>query len=304
MIATAIFFTLLSGCTMATVYMIVSRIAREPISFFQFYTLSNLTAGLTAWLLFPNWQIVPEINWLPVVLITGSVGLVNVLSQGALVCAFQWGHNGFTVAIRNAASMLSMFWGIIVLHEKISIINFTGAVLVIAALALISVSGKKNPVAGNLKKWLPAALGSMLFSGAYQILLSGTALLPENVHRGGVLVPCLLSFCGIGNFLASLIENKIAPRQPEFFRFPAKVWHVMFFWVFMALAQYFLLVRAVSYMQKAGISSLVWPMLVGINVGSFSIFSCLKWKEKYSLTTILGMAGCVTGLILIIWGRK
>ncbi|MBE6358125.1 MAG: hypothetical protein E7057_02625 [Lentisphaerae bacterium] len=304
MIVTAVLFTLLSGCAMASVYMIVSRIAREQISFFQFYTVSNLIAGSAAWMIFPEWSIVPDINWLPVLLMTGGIALVNVMSQGALVCAFKWGHNGLTVAIRNSASMLSMFWGILFLHEKVSIVNFAGAVLMISALALIALSGKKGPDAPNLKKWLPAALCSMLFSGAYQIILSGTALLPENVHKAGVLVPCLMTFCGIGNFLASLVENRIAPRQQKFWHFPKKVLQVMGFWVFTALVQYFLLVRALAYMQKAGMSSLAWPMLVGINVGTFSLFCRLKWKEKYNLSTIIGMLGCISGLILIIWGRK
>ena len=51
-------------------------------------------------------------------------------------------------------------------------------------------------------------------------------------------------------------------------------------------------------------ASLTWPMLIGVNVTVFSVFCRLKWKEKYPPATVLGMAGCVLGIILMIAGRK
>ena len=51
-------------------------------------------------------------------------------------------------------------------------------------------------------------------------------------------------------------------------------------------------------------ASVAWPILICINVLAFSVFCRIKWKEKYPVTTIIGMAGCVAGLIMIIWGRK
>ena len=45
-------------------------------------------------------------------------------------------------------------------------------------------------------------------------------------------------------------------------------------------------------------------VLIGVNVTVFSVFCRLKWKEKYPPATVLGMAGCVLGIILMIAGRK
>lgn len=69
-----------------------------------------------------------------------------------------------------------------------------------------------------------------------------------------------------------------------------------------ALLQYYLLLRALSTMREAAMASLSWPMLIGVNVTTFSIFCRLKWKEKYPPATILGMAGCVAGIIMMIVG--
>ena len=304
MIAEALFFTAMTGLCFASVSMIVSGIARERISFFQYFTMSNFVAATIAWITFVNWRTACAIDWRGLLLITGAVGLVNTASQAALVCTLKWGHNGLSVAIRNSASVISMFYALIFLHEKISVINFAGVILVIVSLGVIAVFGKKSSFSSDLKKWIPAVVCSLLISAAYQILLTNTVMLPENVRQAGVIVPCLISFCSIGNLIASLLERRILKRNEPFFRFSRKVWKVMSCWVAVALFQYYVLVRALTAMRQAGMSSLVWPMLIGINVTVFSVFCRLKWKEKYPLTTLLGMAGCVLGLIMIIWGRK
>ena len=74
---TALIFTVLTGFSFSSISMIVSRIARERISFFQFFTLSNLTASAAAWLLLPEWGLFPEIAWGRALLLTGAVGFVN-----------------------------------------------------------------------------------------------------------------------------------------------------------------------------------------------------------------------------------
>jgi len=72
----------------------------------------------------------------------------------------------------------------------------------------------------------------------------------------------------------------------------------------MTLLQYFLLIHALEAGRAAGIAALTWPLLIGVNVTAFSLFCRFRWKEKYPPATVVGMAGCVLGLVLIIWGRK
>lgn len=304
MVAKALFFTAVTGLCFALISMIVSRIAREKISFFQFFTLSNLAASLCGWVLLVNWRYIPDINWLPVLLITGSVGLVNTASQAAFVCSLKWGHNGISVAVRNSASVISMFYALIFLHEKISMINLSGVIAVIVSLGVIAIFGKKSSVSSDLKKWIPAVCGSLLLSAGYQILLTNAVMLPENVAKSGAIIPCLMGFGSLGNLLASLIERTITRCREPFWHFNPTVWKVLAGWVAAALLQYYLLIHALSSMRNAAMSSLTWPMLIGVNVTAFSIFCRLKWKEKYPLSTVIGMVGCIFGLIMIIWGRK
>lgn len=148
---TALTFTVLTGFSFASISMIVSRIAGERISFFQFFTLSNLTASAAAWFLLADWSLFPEIDWGRALLLTGAVGFVNTASQAAFVCSLKWGHNGLSVAIRNTASMISMFFAMIFLQEKISPVNFCGVFLVILSLGVIAFFSRKNTISPDLK---------------------------------------------------------------------------------------------------------------------------------------------------------
>ncbi|MBO4646581.1 MAG: EamA family transporter [Lentisphaeria bacterium] len=301
---TALSLTVLTGFCFASLSMIVSRIAHHRISFFQFFTVSNLTASAAAWILLPDWSLFSSIGWCKVLLITAAVGLVNTMSQAAYVCSLKWGHNGLSAAIRNCASMISMFFALIFLHEKLRLINLSGVFLIILSLAVIAVFGKKNSISSQMKKWIPAVICSLLLSGTYQCLLTATVVLPESDRKAGIIIPCLLFFCGMGNVLASGIEYLCKKNDRTFFRFGSDVWKVLFCWSGVALLQYFLLIRALESMRGSGMASVAWPILICINVLVFSVFCRIKWKEKYPVTTIIGMAGCVAGLILIIWGRK
>ena len=301
---TALTFTVLTGFSFASISMIVSRIARERISFFQFFTLGNLITSAAAWVLLPDWTLISGVDWTKLLLLTGSAGFVNTASQAAFVCSLKWGHNGLSVAIRNTASMISMFFALIFLQEKISPVNFCGVFLVILSLGVIAFFSRKNTISPDLKKWIPAVACSLLLSGTYQILLTGTVVLPETTRRAGVIIPCMMGSCSIANLLAALIERRGRQDAPPLFRFDKKVWQVLFCWSGAALLQYFLLIDALSFMRDAGMASLAWPMLIGVNVTVFSVFCRLKWKEKYPPATVIGMAGCVLGIIMMIAGRK
>ena len=300
----ALFFTVLTGFSVASISIIVSQVAKDKISFFQFFAISNLLASVTAWLLFPNWALVSDVDWGKVLLITGSVGIVNTTLQAATVCSLKWGHNGLSVAIRNTSSMISMLFALIVLNEKISIINFCGVILVIISLGVVAFFSRKDSISKDLKKWIPAVLGSLLLSGAYQILMTSTVILPDTTLKAGVIIPCLMGASCLCNLIASQIERKFCHQEQRCFHFEKRVWLLLGFWVGVALLQYFLMVKALTFMKEAEMASLTWPMLIGLNVTIFSIFCRLKWKEKYPHVTIIGLVGCVLGIIMMIIGRK
>ena len=145
---------------------------------------------------------------------------------------------------------------------------------------------------------------ALLLSGAYQILLTGSLLLPEATRRAGVLTPALFMGCGISNLVISLFEVSVRKIKFGTGIFNRRTLTVTGCWVAAAILQYFALFQALDAMKKCGMAALAWPLIIAINTSGFAIFCRLRWKEKYPITTILGMIGCILGVILTIWGRK
>ena len=300
----ALIWTLVTALFFATISATVSFLARDKMSSFQFFTVGNFLAAAVAWVVLPNWSMAGEVNWGMLSAFTLVTGIVNTASQAMLVLTLKLGHNGLTIAIRNLAAVISMFFALIFLHEKVSAVNFTGVVLIIISLALIAIFSRKNSVSPNLKKWVPCVITALLLSGAYQILLTGSLLLPEATRRAGVLTPALFMGCGISNLVISLFE--LVSGKAEFGAgiFNRRTLTIIACWVAAAILQYFALFQALDAMKKCGMASLAWPLIIGVNPSCFAVFCRLRWKEKYPLTTILGMMGCILGVILTIWGRK
>ena len=300
----ALIWTFVTALFFATISATVSFLARDKMSSFHFFTIANLLASAVAWIVLPAWKMAPEVNWGMLFVFTLITGIINTASQAMLVLTLKLGHNGLTIAIRNLAAVISMFFALIFLHEKVSPVNFAGVAVIIVSLTLIAVFSKKNSVSPDLKKWIPCVIIALLLSGAYQILLTGSLLLPEATRKAGVLTPALFMGCGISNLAVSLFEVFTGKNKFGTGIFNRRTLIITSCWVAAAILQYFALFKALGAMKKCGMAALAWPLIIGINTSGFAVFCRVRWKEKYPVTTIIGMIGCILGVILTIWGRK
>lgn len=301
---TALAYTFLTALFFAIISATVSFLARDRMSSFQFFAVSNLLASAIAWCVLPSWSMASEVNWAALGLFVLITGVVNTASQAMLVLSLKLGHNGLSVAIRNLAAVISMLFALIFLNEKVSIINLSGVAVIIVSLGMIAIFGKKDTVSPDLKKWIPVVIIALLLSGSYQILLTGSLLLPEATRKAGVLTPALFLGCGFSNMLVACGEMHFKKIKFGTNIFNSHTMIITICWAVVAILQYFALFESLDAMKKCGMASLAWPLLIGVNTTLFAIFCRLRWKEKYPLTTIIGMMGCVLGVILTIWGRK
>jgi len=301
---TALLWTFLTALFFATISATVSFLARDKISKFQFFAFSNLAASAIAWIVLPSWGMAAQVNWRMLMLFTMVTGIVNAASQARLVLALKHGHNGLSVAIRNMSAVMSMFFALIFLNEKVSLVNISGVAFIIISLAVIAIFGRKSSVSPDLKMWVPVIIVALLLSGAYQILLTGSLLLPAATRKAGVLTPALFLGCGISNLLISGGEMIFCKTGFSSGIFHRRTLVITGFWTAAAILQYFALFKALEAMKQCGMAALTWPLIIGGNTTLFAVFCRFRWKEKYPLTTVIGMIGCVLGLILTIWGRK
>ena len=115
---TALVWTFVTALFFATISATLSFLARDKMSSFHFFTIVNLAASAIAWIVLPNWSMAGEVNWLMLFLFILATGIVNTASQAMLVLTLKLGHNGLTIAIRNLAAVISMFFALIFLHER------------------------------------------------------------------------------------------------------------------------------------------------------------------------------------------
>ena len=259
---TALIWTFVTALFFATISVTVSFLARDKMSSFHFFTVGNLAASAIAWIVLPNWGMANGVSWGVLFLFTIVTGIVNTASQAVLVLTLKLGHNGLTIAIRNLAAVLSMFFALIFLHEKVSLVNFAGVAVIIVSLTLIALFSKKNSVSADLKKWIPSVIIALLLSGAYQILLTGSLLLPEATRRAGVLTPALVMGCGISNLAISLFEVFVKKSRFGTGIFNRRTLTVTGCCVAAAILQYFALFQALDAMKKCGMAALAWPLII------------------------------------------
>ena len=82
---TALIWTLVTALFFATISATVSFLARDKMSSFQFFTVSNLLAAAVAWVVLPDWSMAGEVNWGMLFAFTLVTGVVNTASQAMLV---------------------------------------------------------------------------------------------------------------------------------------------------------------------------------------------------------------------------
>ena len=70
--------------------------------------------------------------------------------------------------------------------------------------------------------------------------------------------------------------------------------------IFTILASYFLVFKGNDLMARAGAGAIAYPIPVGVCVVSFTLYSVIHLREKYSPLEWLGMIFCTAGIIVII----
>ena len=81
--------------------------------------------------------------------------------------------------------------------------------------------------------------------------------------------------------------------------FSAQVWRYAIIWAVLAVFSYYFMFEAINAMRKIDAAALVFPMVMGLNVSGFSIYSKIKLREPYTPVNIACLILCLTGVILL-----
>lgn len=297
-----VILTILTGLTWAGISIMMSTVARYRISVFLFYWIGNAVAAVIAWLSFPEWNTLKTVSGdsLTILfLLLFFSGFVNVASQAMMVLTLKLGHNGISIAVRNCAAAIPFLAGVFLWHDKVALSGFIGLAMILSGMVCIVLGRQeKQKTSGNsvTVKWLFAVVMSLFFSGTFQLLNSLTARLSPETLDTGLRIPLLLTFCSIGNCIAFALSQK----RKETFSNPRYLLPGMAAtWSVLAIISYFAMFRALDIMNGIGASALVFPIVIGVNITTFSLYSRFRLRERYTKRTLCSLFLCVSGIIIL-----
>ena len=299
-----ILFAILIGLSWAGISMMMSAVAHSGGSVFLFYLIGNAVAAVIAWLLIPDWNRMAEMSGmtlLSLIVPVAIAGLVNVASQAMMVWTLKLGHNGISIAVRNCAAVIPFSIGFLFWGNRVGLLNLAGLLMILTAMVQIALNSRKREERAEKRfplKWLLAMVLSLSCSGSFQVLNSMTARISPELLQTGIRIPLLLTSCAIGNGVVYLLIQRNSPgggTVPRFFRVMVPGWSLL------AILSYFFMFRALDMMNRVEASALVFPIVTGVNISTFSLYSRFRLREPYSAISVCSLLLCALGIIFLTW---
>ena len=250
-------------------------------------------AALTLPLYFVKGVTVPT-----VVLISISLsGIGNYLAFILMNKAMQKGPNGLVWAMTQSAFALPFLMGIIFFKVPCPATRIPGFVMLILAMIFMGVFGKRNEN-GEGKRgyiWIIYSLLGFLVAGATQCCANIPSYLIKE-DSAGILTALFRAGLSSGwifltFFAHGLINKQIfcgkGCRNSTILMTVATVLSLVFTFI------------GLDRLAACNAGAIAYPMIVGISIAIFMIYTAIRLKEKLSLPALVGVIQCLAGIVAI-----
>lgn len=234
----------------------------------------------------------------PIVLISVSLsGLGNYLTFILMNKAMQKGPNGLVWAMIQSAFALPFLMGILVFNVPCPATRIFGLIFLIAAMILMGLFGKGNEKSDKKRNytWLLYTILGFFVAGLTQCganipsyLIKGedagiwTALFRAGISSGGIFTAF---------FLHGLIDHKTFNGKGC-----GKSTVIMTISIILSLVFTFI---GLDRLAKYNAGAIAYPMIVGISIAIFMIYTAIRLKEKLSFPALCGVLLCLAGIVVI-----
>ena len=223
------------------------------------------------------------------------LGLINctlyAIGFYSMFLAFQVGPYGLSRLIANFSLLFSVFYGIVILHESTTVFTYIGIVLIFAALFLMNYIGaaKGDEERRISLKWIACIAATVISNGFIAILGRMQQIRFDNA--------CTNEFQMIsigGSFVLLAVIGLIIDRD----KLKSVLTHGTLYGVCAGIANGAKNLISLAVFLFVPMSS-ASPMKIGVGIALTFIASKLLYKEKYTVTQIIGViCGAVAVLLL------
>lgn len=214
--------------------------------------------------------------------------------------AMRYGHNGLIWSIVNSALIFPFLMGIVVFGVDASVCRWLGAAAIVAGIftAKMKKSGDTEEAqAKNNRACLLWTLAAFISAGITQSSVNIPSYLDgiehiSNLQKGFVMQLGMISAAvATLPFMLDAAELKRAWKPTVGMSLFLTVMNGLFLCVF--------LYSSCDMLKEAGAGAIAYPVIVGVTITAFSLYSIAVLKEKLSVMTVISMILTVCGVVMV-----
>lgn len=284
---TGLTLTLMTGLLWMGVGIVFSLGSAKCSSQPHFLGRSMAFSACAAWILLPDYS--QSWNCSPVfvvfLLITGAISSAGSL---AMQRAMQTGNHGICWSLGQSAMILPFLSAVLFFNERLMVWNIPGILLILSGIILLGTQRKSESAANS---WLLWAFTSFALLGFSQILTLFPSHFGALHDHASLRVPLLMT--GGAVMLCFVAYRSPRPNAwQDGLRYSACL-------TLLVLPGQFTLYRAMDQLTSVGCSMLVYPLAITVCTLGFTAYSFFHKKESYNRRSILAIAACIAGILLL-----
>lgn len=225
-----------------------------------------------------------------------AAGVLNYAVFFLMQKAMAAGPSGLTWAMVQSSFVMPFLMGTIFFREPCSLFRGIGIAVLISSMFLMGLSGKKGDSGqGEKRVWLLFTFGSYLTAGLCQCCCTLPSYFVTEQSAGIANMLCRVGVNFTGAVLAFLFQGLCNHKD-----FSGKgCWQGTAVFAASTLAATCCLFVGLDRMTAAGAGAVGYPVVMGLNITAFLIYTSFRLKERLSLASLLSVLLCLSGIVLL-----
>lgn len=275
---------------------LISFSVKKSINFYAVVAVQSVLSAIGGWIFVSDYRLLltenfPRFGELSIIMLIS--GLICSLGIFIMHFAMQSGHHGIVYTISQSSLMIPFIVSVFIFNELLSPVKLAGIVLVLMSFAAFGFS-QVSRNSGDKKRW-----------NKNWFIIAVSAFLLLGFHQSLTIIPSYWeNWSDTENFRATLLLSGISLGYISFMVIRKISLDLKSIWIGILLLPIGLPSQVVFYkgmdlLAKENLISLVYPLAVGTNIVSFSMYSLFLKKERGTPLSISGIVLGLIGLVLI-----
>lgn len=224
-------------------------------------------------------------------------GIGNYLTFILMNKAMQKGPNGLVWAMIQSAFVMPFLMGIIFFKVPCPKTRIAGLIMLVLAMIVMGVFGKKddNKVEKRSYIWIVFTVLGFLVAGATQSCANLPSYLIKE-EAGGILTALFRAGLSSGGIFATFFVHGLIDKK--IFQWKGCINSTIVMTVATILSLVFTFI-GLDRLAKCNVGAIAYPMIVGISIAIFMIYTAIRLKEKLSFPALCGVLLCLGGIVVI-----